>query len=80
MYHYYYVLLYNYMLRHYYIFRNKFWLYQGHTLFNRSHGRKIVFVKLVNGKQVRTNPRRMYDYSMDDAGWQKVADYPELFI
>lgn len=68
------------MLRYYYILRNKFWLWQGHTLINFSYGKKIVFVKLHNGMQVRSNPRRMYPYSMDDAGWQKASKYPEYLI
>ena len=67
-------------MRYYYILRNKFWLYLGFTLFNRSRGKRIVTVKLVKGKQIRSNPRRLTDYSMDDHGWAKTTDFPELFI
>ena len=67
-------------MRCYYILRNKFWLWQGHTLFNPSRGKRIVTVYLKNGKQIRSNPNRYTDYSMDDPDWRKVNDFPELFI
>lgn len=68
------------MLRYYYILRNKLWLHLGYKLLNRSKGRKIITVYLYNGKQVRSNPYRLTNYSMDDAGWVKATNFPELLI
>ena len=65
---------------YYYQARNLFWYHLGYELFNTSNNKKLVKVQKVNGKQVWSNPYRTKPYSLDDAGWKRVVDYPKLFI
>jgi hypothetical protein len=46
--------------------KNKFLLKLGFTMFNQIGG---VTVFLQDGKQIKSNPFRVNDYSMDDVGW-----------
>lgn len=39
-----------------------------------------ITVQKINGKQVRSNPFREHDYSLDDPYWDLADNYPEYFL
>jgi len=49
---------------------NKTLLWLGFTMYNKSGN---VFVKMRYGKQIKSNKRRVKDYSMDDDGWKVLG-------
>lgn len=65
--------------------RNLCYYHLGYELVNlrprKKHQRTYpITVRKVHGKQIRNNPLRDTDYSLDDPFWAPSYQHPELFL